>query len=138
VHYYGNDDAGDLEIMGRADYEGEMAEQREHEQRLAYVERFDDVTGPMGVHVSFFEIPNTSGTLNGSGYLKRFKGRVVYRVHGPREAPHCDDCGERLERDNDEGRYAPRFALLYCSEECHDRTEYMPYQSEGREFPTYG
>jgi hypothetical protein len=40
MNWYGNEDAGDLEMMGRADYEGEMNEQRHHEARLAYAKAF--------------------------------------------------------------------------------------------------
>ena len=111
--YYGNEDAGDLEIMGRADFEGEMNAQREHAQRLAYVEQFDSCTKNIGyfptIEVSYGVI---SDTIN--GYLP-----------GPTDAPYCEGCCERLERSNPEGRYGPQYSLLYCSEECHDDVEYM-------------
>jgi len=39
--WYNNEDAGDLEMMGRADYEGEMNAQRIDERRAIFTEAFD-------------------------------------------------------------------------------------------------
>ena len=113
--YTNNEDAGDLEAMGLADYVGEMAEQRAEDARRAFVEQYDsDMRGPFML----------------------FDANGPFVVSGPIEQPHCDCCGAQLTRET-EGRVGP-YAVLLCGQECLDLVRNRPSWSSGREFPTYG
>jgi len=146
--YHNNEDAGDLEAMGYADYCGEMNAQREDARIARYVENWDYHTSPgLGVHVEYFvisEMVPSSYDENGmfvrpDTYKPRLVGKIKYRVQGPRRAPHCEGCcKDDLPRDNTEGVYDAAWGLFYCTEECFDKQGMHTFScNEGREFPSY-